>query len=160
MLETRRGGRIKLLENRLTRFEGSNLRLEFIPKNLYTISMIKRIHSTLFYASNLEKTAKFYEQLGFKVEKEEDLVRVKLGDFRLAFIDENQTPIKNESGMTPKGLGIYTYVEVDNVDQYFEFLKSQGVEPRTKPKDWPWRKREFVVRDPDGYKLVFYSPVK
>ena len=122
--------------------------------------MIKRIHSTLFYASNLEKTAKFYEQLGFKVEKEEDLVRVKLGDFRLAFIDENQTPIKNESGMTPKGLGIYTYVEVDNVDQYFEFLKSQGVEPRTKPKDWPWRKREFVVRDPDGYKLVFYSPVK
>ena len=122
--------------------------------------MIKRIHSTLFYASNLEKTAKFYEQLGFKVETEADLVRVKLGDFRLAFIDENQTPIKNESGMTPKGLGIYTYVEVEDVDQYFEFVKSQGVEPRSEPKDWPWGKGEFVVRDPDGYKLVFYSPVK
>jgi len=121
--------------------------------------MIKRFHSILFYASNLDKTAKFYEQLGFKVDRESDLVRVKLGDFRLAFIDENQTPIKNESDMKPKGLGIYTYIEVEDVDKYFEFIKERGVEPRTEPRDWPWGKREFVVKDPDGYKLVFYSSI-
>ena len=121
--------------------------------------MIKRFHSTLFYASDLGKTAQFYKQLGFDVQKREDGVRVKLGDFRLFFVDENKTPIQNESGKTPKGLGIYTYVEVENVDEYFNWLKNNGVTPRTEPKTWPWGKREFVVKDNDGYKLVFYSKV-
>ncbi len=121
--------------------------------------MIKRFHSTLFYASDLEKTAQFYKQLGFDVQKTDDGVRVKLGDFRLFFVDENKTPIQNESGKTPKGLGIYTYVEVENVDEYFNWLKNNGVTPRTEPKTWPWGKREFVVKDTDEYKLVFYSKV-
>ncbi len=124
------------------------------------IPMIKRLHSTLFYASDLGKTYEFYKQLGFDAQKSDDGVRVKLGDFRLYFIDESKTPTKNESGMTPKGLGIYTYVEVDDVDAYFELVKKNSVVPRTEPKTWPWGKREFVVKDPDGYKLVFYSAVK
>ena len=122
--------------------------------------MIKRLHSTLFYVANLDKTAEFYGKLGFAAQKIEDAVRVKLGDFTLAFIDENKTPIKNESGAKPKGLGIYTYVEVEDVDEYFEHLKGKGIRTSTEPRDWPWGKREFVVRDPDGYKLVFYSPVR
>ena len=122
--------------------------------------MIKRFHSNLFYANNLEQTEKFYKQLGFDARKSSDGVRVKIGDFTLAFVDENKTPIKNESGMKPKGLGIYTYIEVEDVDKYFDWLKKNGVESRTEPKTWPWGKREFVVKDPDGYKLVFYSPVK
>ena len=120
--------------------------------------MIKRFHSTLFYASDLDETARFYTQLGLEVERAEDGVRVKLGDFRLYFIDEKKTLIQNESGLKPKGLGIYTYVEVDDVDEYFQSLKQSGITPRTEPKTWPWGKREFVVKDPDGYKLVFYSP--
>ncbi|MFA5098922.1 MAG: VOC family protein [Candidatus Paceibacterota bacterium] len=120
--------------------------------------MIKRIHSNLFYASNLEKTHEFYKQLGFDAKKSDDGVRIKLGDFTLAFIDENKTPIKNESGIKPKGTGIYTYIEVEDIDKYFEFIKNNGVVPRTEPKTWPWGKREFVVKDPDGYKFVFYSP--
>ena|SRR3989344_6802697 len=122
--------------------------------------MLKRFHSTLLYASDLIKTAAFYKQLGFKIEEADDSVKVKLGDFRLAFVDENKTPIKNESGMKPKGLGVYMYIEVENVDAYHEWLKNNGVSPRTEPRDWPWGKREFVVKDPDGYKLVFYSPNK
>lgn len=119
--------------------------------------MIKRFHSTLFYASDIEQTARFYEQLGFSVQKLNDTVRIKLGDFTLALIDENKTPIKNESGHTPKGLGVFTYVEVEEVDQYFQSLRQNGVETSSEPRDWPWGKREFVVKDPDGYKLVFYS---
>lgn len=122
--------------------------------------MLKRFHSILLYASDLKKTAEFYKQLGFEVEGDAETMRVKLGDFRLAFVDENKAPIKNESGMKPKGLGIYTYVEVDDVDKYFETVKKNGITPRTEPKTWPWDKREFVVKDPDGYKLVFYSPIK
>jgi uncharacterized glyoxalase superfamily protein PhnB len=122
--------------------------------------MIKRLHSNLFYASDLGKTYAFLKQLGFDAQKSDDGVRVKMGDFTLAFIDENKTEIKNESGMKPKGTGIYTYVEVDDVDQYFEEIKKNGVVPHAEPKTWPWGKREFVVKDPDGYKFVFYSSVK
>lgn len=122
--------------------------------------MIKRIHSNLFYVSNPGQTAAFYTKLGFEPEAEGDTVRIRMGDFTLSFIDENATPIKNESGVMPKGTGIYTYIEVEDVDQYFKTVKEAGVEPRTEPKTWPWGKREFVVKDPDGYKLVFYSPVE
>jgi len=120
--------------------------------------MIKRFHSTLFFARDIKKTVRFYEELGFSVIKLKDQVKIKLGDFIMAFIDENKTPIKNESGLKPKGLGIYTYIEVDNIDDYCQFIKSKGIHS-TEPKTWPWGKREFVVKDPDGYKLVFYSPV-
>lgn len=122
--------------------------------------MIKRLHSNLFYSSDLAKTYEFLKQLGFDAQKSDDGVRVKMGDFTLAFIDENKTEIKNESGVKPKGTGIYTYVEVDDVDQYFEDIKKNGIAPRTEPKTWPWGKREFVVKDPDGYKFVFYASVK
>ena len=122
--------------------------------------MIKCLHSTLFYASNLKATADFYRKLGFEVHESADGVRVKMGDFTLSFIDEKTTPIQNESGKTPKGLGIYTYVEVDDADKHYAFLKQNGIAPRTEPKTWSWGKREFVVKDPDGYKIVFYSPVK
>jgi len=122
--------------------------------------MIKRLHSTLFYASDLKITADFYRKLGFDVQESQDGMRIKMGDFTLTFIDEKTTPIQNESGKTPKGLGIYTYVEVDDVDQHFELVKRNGVAPRTEPKTWPWGKREFVVKDPDGYKIVFYAPAK
>jgi uncharacterized glyoxalase superfamily protein PhnB len=121
--------------------------------------MIKRFHSTLFYASDLPQTAEFYEKLGFDVLVSSEVVRIKLGDFTLAFVDENKTPIQNESGKTPKGLGIYTYVEVANVDAYFTNIKNSGIVPRTEPRDWPWGKREFVVKDPDGYKLVFFTSI-
>lgn len=119
--------------------------------------MIKGFHSNLLYASNLDKTFAFYKLLDFDLEKFEDTVRIKLNYFTMAFVDENKTPIQNESGKTPKGLGIYTYIEVDNVDEYYKSIKDAGVDPRTEPKTWPWGKREFVVKDPDGYKLVFYS---
>jgi catechol 2,3-dioxygenase-like lactoylglutathione lyase family enzyme len=119
--------------------------------------MIKRLHLTLFYASDLKKTADFYRRLGFEAQESSDGVSIKMNDFALEFIDEKTTPIQNESGKTPKGLGIYTYIEVNDADEHFNFIKKNGITPRTEPKTWPWGKREFVVKDPDGYKIVFYS---
>jgi catechol 2,3-dioxygenase-like lactoylglutathione lyase family enzyme len=92
--------------------------------------MIKRLHSALFYASNLKATADFYRKCGFAVEETPSNVHVRSGDFTLAFLDENTTPIKNESGKTPKGLGIYTYVEVDDVDEHDRvlFAREEAIE--------------------------------
>jgi catechol 2,3-dioxygenase-like lactoylglutathione lyase family enzyme len=122
--------------------------------------MIKRLHSTLFYANDLAKTADFYERCGFPVERADDGVRVKMNSFTLAFINEHRTPIKLKASDVPKGLGIYTYAEVDDVDAHYAELKKKGIDPSSEPTDWPWGKREFVVKDPDGYRVVFYAPVK
>lgn len=122
--------------------------------------MIKRLHSTLFFVKDPERTAKFYGVLGFEIMKSEDVVRIKLGDFTLAFMDEKKVQIANEAGLEPKGLGVFTYVEVDDVDAHFKLVTERGVHTSSEPQDWPWGKREFAVKDPDGYKIVFYSPVK
>lgn len=122
--------------------------------------MIKRFHSNLFFVKDIKHTAEFYQQLGFAVEASSDVIRIKLGDFTLAFMDESQAQIAKEAGFKPKGLGIFTYVEVDDVDAQFQLIKESGVVPSSEPKDWSWGKREFAVKDPDGYKIIFYSPIK
>ena len=122
--------------------------------------MIKRFHSNLFFVKDTERTAKFYQSLGFIVDASPETVRIKLGDFTLAFMDETKVQIAKEAGMEPKGLGIFTYVEVDDVDNHYQFLKRNGVQVSGEPKDWPWGKREFAVKDPDGYKIIFYSIIK
>lgn len=119
--------------------------------------MIKRLHSNLFLVRDVEKTAEFYKKLGFEVEASKDVARIKPDDFTFAFIDEESARIYNDAGDEPRGLGIYTYVEVDDVDVHYEMIKANGVMPHTEPKSWPHGKREFVVKDPDGYKIVFYK---
>lgn len=121
--------------------------------------MIKRIHSNLFYSRDLDATRHFYENAGFQVEGDEKTIRIIFGDFRLAFVEDGKADIQIELD-APRGVGMFTYVEVDDVDKHYSQLVSKGIKPSSEPKDWPWGKREFVARDPDGYKLVFYSPVK
>jgi uncharacterized glyoxalase superfamily protein PhnB len=122
--------------------------------------MIKRFHSNLFFVKDLGKTAEFYKGLGFNVNKSDDAVRIKIGDFTLAFMDETKVQIAKEAGMEPKGLGVFTYVEVDNVDEQYNLIVNNGITPSSEPKDWPWGKREFAVKDPDGFKFIFYSVIK
>lgn len=121
--------------------------------------MIKRFHSNLIFVKNLEETKEFYDKLGFETVPDKEMVRVKLDNFTFCFIDEEKSAIKDESGKTPKGIGVYFYVEVENVDEYFSFIKKRGIVSRTEPKTHSWGKREFVVKDPNNYKLVFYSSV-
>lgn len=120
---------------------------------------IKQFHSNLYFIKDLQRTANYYEDLGFDVLRLGDAIRIKMGDFTLAFMDESQVQIDKESGMEPKGLGVFTYVEVKDVDQQYEFIKSNGVLPSSEPTSFPWGKREFAVKDPDGYKIIFFSKV-
>lgn len=120
---------------------------------------IKRIHSNLYLVRDIQATADFYTKLGFVVATDDSTARIKLGDVTLAFMDEKSVEIANEAGITPKGIGIYTYVEVQDVDAHYATIVANGVKPSGEPKTWPWGKREFAVKDPDGYKIVFYSAV-
>lgn len=120
---------------------------------------IKRIHSNLYFVKDLALTANFYKNLGFEVVTAQDAVRIRVNDFTLAFMDEAQAEIANEAGVTPKGTGIFTYVETNDVDEQFNVIVNNGIKTSSEPKDWPWGKREFAVKDPDGYKIVFYSSI-
>jgi catechol 2,3-dioxygenase-like lactoylglutathione lyase family enzyme len=55
-----------------------------------------------------------------------------------------------------RGLGVTLRFAVPgSVDALAEQVKSYGIEILTGPVDRPWKAREFVVADPDGYHLAF-----
>lgn len=115
----------------------------------------------MLYVSDVSKSAAFYETLGF-TPKEVDakFAAVSIGGFELHFHDKNAVPgpyFRKESMAEPKGAGLYIYVAVAKIDTYYRSLLDKGIVTSTEPRDWPWGNREFVVRDPDMYKLVFYE---
>jgi catechol 2,3-dioxygenase-like lactoylglutathione lyase family enzyme len=115
----------------------------------------------MLYVSDVKKSAAFYELLGFAPkEVDKEFAAVRLGGFELHFHDKNAVPgpyFKKESLAEPKGTGLYVYVAVNKIDAYYRLLLDKGITTSTEPRDWPWGNREFVVRDPDMYKLVFYE---
>lgn len=59
----------------------------------------------------------------------------------------------------PAGVGLYTYLQVEDVDAFHAQTDEKGVEPLMPPKTQFYGIREMHVDDPDGYRLVFYHPV-
>jgi catechol 2,3-dioxygenase-like lactoylglutathione lyase family enzyme len=63
--------------------------------------------------------------------------------------------------------GTATYLYLDDVDTLFSRLRRAGLKTpgdpdspvEEGPVDQTWGMREFAVRDPDGNKLIFGSPV-
>jgi len=104
---------------------------------------------------------KYYRKLGFNVTESSDTHSVvKLGDLEITLVSmRDEEPFTNDSMAGAKGKGMYIYLKVANVDQAFDDLSSVGIQPSTQPKDWPWGNREFIVKDPDGYKLCIWSPL-
>lgn len=117
-----------------------------------------RITNLVLWVQENKLSEKFYKKLGFEVVQSDDehsLVSLKgFGIDLVTMRDEDM--FAKDSMSADKGRGIYIYIFVDDVDaQYTEFLKL-GLTTQTKPKDWPWGNREFILKDPDGYKLCFW----
>lgn len=113
----------------------------------------------LFWVQDNTLSEKFYKKLGFAVVRSDDEhTTVRLGDFELwlqTMRDEDE--FAKDSLAAEKGRGMYVYIMVDDVDSMHKELEGRGINPTTQPRDWPWGNREFLVKDPDGYKLVFYT---
>jgi catechol 2,3-dioxygenase-like lactoylglutathione lyase family enzyme len=113
------------------------------------------------YVADLDRTTAFYESLGFRVgERTERSVTVYVNWFWMTFVDEKtaeSTEFEAEATTTVRGGGQFTHIKVDDVDAYYSSLVAKGVQLSSEPRDWPWGSREFALRDPDGYKLVFFS---
>lgn len=122
---------------------------------------IKSASGITCFVKNLNKTAIFYETLGFEIRKRESShVTAYSNWFWIDFIRiDKDERAKSAQGLelAHRGTGIYIYLSVDNVDEFHEYLISKKIKPCTKPQDQPWGNREFLIRDPDGYNLVIFK---
>ncbi|MTI21903.1 glyoxalase, partial [Fulvivirga sp. RKSG066] len=57
------------------------------------------------------------------------------------------------------GKGVYLTIEVDDVDEVYEKLKSKGIAIEIDIRDEPWGDRHFAITDPNGIgiDIVTYS---
>jgi catechol 2,3-dioxygenase-like lactoylglutathione lyase family enzyme len=121
---------------------------------------VNSISGITCYVKDLSKTAEFYEALGFRRGKEEpDRVMFYVNWFFVTFIaqDQAERKLRKEAELPDKGAGLFLYVKVDDIEDFHEAVLAAGMKPDGEPEKRPSGNREFVLRDPDGYKLAFFQ---
>jgi catechol 2,3-dioxygenase-like lactoylglutathione lyase family enzyme len=112
------------------------------------------------YVEDLSRTAEFYEALGFRRGKEEsDRVTFYVNWFFVTFVAQDQEDDSElrEAELSNKGAGQFLHVKVDDVEDFYKGVRSNGMQPEAEPQLRASGNRDFVLRDPDGYKLVFFQ---
>lgn len=100
---------------------------------------------------DLQASADFFEQLGFKVISkpegwifvERDNCMIMLGECRDA--------------LHPSKLGDHSYfgyLRVDDADSYYKDLKMKGIRTLSLIATKPWHMREFSVASPEGHRIT------
>jgi len=121
----------------------------------------KSVSGFSIYVKDIETTAKFYDLLGFlKSKQEPDYLSLRMNWYFVDFHQQDKKDVPEfyqEKDLSNKGAGIFIYLSVDDVDAYYDFLVEKGITPASKPENTSWGNREFMVFDPDGYKLVFFK---
>ncbi len=69
---------------------------------------------------------------------------------------EERSEWKEEATRENKGSSQFLYLSVENVDEAYHELLEKGLKPVCEPRNRPGGIREFMLRDPDGYLLVFF----
>jgi lactoylglutathione lyase len=109
----------------------------------------------VIYASDVERSARFYQRLGFEVhfrlppEGDAGYVGLRRGGYELAVttIESPEQLIGVSVGSGPR---FEMFVYVDNVDDTLAALQDGDVEVLTAPEDMFWGERLAWVADPDG----------
>ena len=122
---------------------------------------IKSVSGITCYVKNLNKTAKFYEALGFEIKKREaDHITAYSNWFWIDFLSVDigeRAEASKSQDLNNKGAGLSIYLSVDSVDEFYKELLAKGLKPATEPQNQSWGNREFLLRDPDGYNLVIFK---
>jgi catechol 2,3-dioxygenase-like lactoylglutathione lyase family enzyme len=107
------------------------------------------------YVRDLSRTAEFYEALGFRRGKEEpDRLTFYVNWFFVTFTSEDQA---EAAELANRGAGLHLHIKVDDIEDFYRGLVSKGMKPASEPEKRRDGGREFPLRDPDGYKLVFFE---
>jgi uncharacterized glyoxalase superfamily protein PhnB len=120
-----------------------------------------KITNLLFWVQENKLSERFYKKLGFDIiRSEEDISTVQLNGFEIWLVNmRDEARFTGDALAAEKGKGMYVYIRVDNIDSSYDKLVKDGIKPATEPKAWPWGNREFIVKDPDGYKLCFWQKI-
>lgn len=123
--------------------------------------MIKGLESILLYSADHSKTAEFYRKLGLsdkEIVTTPSSTEITFGGTTVFYFDQTKAAFPL-SGNPSKGVGVFLQFEVENVDTQYQRVLQENLKPSSEPKDHPWKRREFAIRDPDGYVLVFFQPL-
>ena len=105
----------------------------------------------------------YRDVVGFEVQQQNEregvlrAVVLQAGDVRILLNQEDGA--KGWDRKKGEGISIQ-FVTSDSVDDIATRIKASGTEIDSEPADMPWGMRMFRLRDPDGFKLVFSSPLK
>lgn len=112
--------------------------------------------SLLFLEVNsLEESLHFYsDQLGLEIESnnpasEPPMATLRAGDLKITLAQNLETMLR-------RGRGAHFFLTVDDVDRYFDYLISKGLEVKP-PIHEGWGGRFITVQDPDKYRFFFVT---
>jgi catechol 2,3-dioxygenase-like lactoylglutathione lyase family enzyme len=110
---------------------------------------ISSISGLTYSVKDLDRTAEFYESLGFRPGKRDDhQLTCYVNWFWVTFsTDANGEP----------GEGPTLYLKVDDIDDAYGAVLAQGLTPSTEPRKDRAGRREFLLLDPDDNRLVFFG---
>lgn len=110
----------------------------------------KSISALVYKVVDMDKTLAFYEGLGF---------RVASNDGRLAVVYVNwfsaEFHLTNDIDDSPKD-GPLVLVSVE-VDKFYEAAIAAGYKPESELQATVNKRREFSLRDPNGYLMIFFE---
>lgn len=139
--------------------------------------------SVYFAVDDVKKSIKFYrEKLGFELrncwpsEKKPVWASLVLGGQVVMLGAIPTSEMAKETGASkevaerwkkdrkafskhPHGVGVTVYVLVPEVDAYFKACRKKRVTVVASLETHFYGLRDFMIEDPDGYRLVFYSSV-
>jgi predicted enzyme related to lactoylglutathione lyase len=108
---------------------------------------------------DLERSAQYYRDvLGFEVRT--------IGDPGWRFFVRDQCFImagECRDALSPAELGdhsYFAYLEIDDIDAFYERLVSKNAEVAKPLRDEPWGMREFGIRTVDGHRIMFGRPIE
>jgi uncharacterized glyoxalase superfamily protein PhnB len=102
----------------------------------------------------LEIVKKDFPTVGSAPEKYNG-VTFELGNSLLEIAD-GHIAVKKETFLeTITSSKVSAMIDVDSVDEVVNICNKNDFEIAVDPKDYPWGTREVVIRDPDGFILVF-----
>jgi catechol 2,3-dioxygenase-like lactoylglutathione lyase family enzyme len=110
----------------------------------------KSISALVYKVVDMDKTIEFYEGLGF---------RVANNDGRMATVYVNwfsaEFHLTNDIDDSPKD-GPLVLVGVE-VDEFYKAALAAGYKPESELQKTVNGRREFSLRDPNGYLMVFFE---
>jgi len=122
---------------------------------------VNSISGIACHVKDLSRSVEFYERIGFRRGKQApDRVTFYVNWFFVTFISQDQdndAEWRKEAKATVKGSGLFIYINVDDVEAFHKAVVAKGMKPVSKPQIRASGNREFVLRDPDGYKLAFFQ---